>query len=430
MFTSGIAEWHQAAGHGLIMQFIVNQFTCQYGTGAAIALAATDLGSGQMLVITYKIQQHHSGRQAGTDFFFVEDKAYQCNFITCLKVSIIDVMKPVSAALPSLIYYRLIALWVLSEAMLGGIIFGLRIPVSGLVVGSCAVICISLIAWYEPVKGAIIKATIIVAIFKMMLSPQAPPAAYFAVLFQGLLGEALYWNRRWFRLATVVLAVLALLESAVQRILVLTIIYGNGGWRALNGFVNNLTGQDRITDYSYYIITWYILAHLVAGLIVGLWAGNLPVRIQFMSLLLKQYPVETGTPKVVPITVLKTRKRRRSILFLVWIILLLLYVQSFFHIGKPLLPPHISLRILVRSVIIVLGWYFLVGPLLRQALNRWLEQKKKQSQVHIQKVFQLLPATKGLITASWKLSGKKKGWARVVLCSKIILANTFSGANA
>jgi len=53
----------------------------------------------------------------------------------------------------SLLYYRLIALWALAEALLGGIIHGLRIPVSGLVVGSCAVICICLIAWYAPAKG-------------------------------------------------------------------------------------------------------------------------------------------------------------------------------------------------------------------------------------------------------------------------------------
>jgi hypothetical protein len=83
------------------------------------------------------------------------------------------------------IYYRLIALWVLCEALLGSIIFTFRIPVSGLVIGSCAVSCISSIAWYHPVKGAILKATIIVAIFKMMLTPQALPTAYFAVFFKG-----------------------------------------------------------------------------------------------------------------------------------------------------------------------------------------------------------------------------------------------------
>src|SRR4030095_12568096 len=111
-----------------------------------------------------------------------------------------------------------IALWVLCEAMLGGIIHGFKIPISGLVVGSCAVICICLIAYYVPVKGSIIKATIIVAIFKMMLSPQAPLPAYIAVFFQGLMGELLFWKKRYYRLCCLLLGVIALLESGLQRI--------------------------------------------------------------------------------------------------------------------------------------------------------------------------------------------------------------------
>src|SRR5687768_15660381 len=101
----------------------------------------------------------------------------------------------------SLVYYRLIALWVLCEALLGGIIHGLRLPVSGIIVGSAAVICITLIAWKVPHKGAILKATVIVAIFKMMLSPQAPPPAYIAVFFQGMTGELFFWNRKNFKAA-------------------------------------------------------------------------------------------------------------------------------------------------------------------------------------------------------------------------------------
>ncbi|MBL7748647.1 MAG: hypothetical protein JNM19_14520, partial [Chitinophagaceae bacterium] len=148
------------------------------------------------------------------------------------------------------LYYRLIALWVISEAMLGGIIHGLRIPVSGLLVGSCAVVCICLIAWYAPVRGAIIKATIIVAIFKMMLSPQAPPMAYAAVFFQGLLGELLFRNKKYFTVTCILFAVLALLESGLQRILVLTIIYGNDLWVVINDFINGLTKQKTATNYS------------------------------------------------------------------------------------------------------------------------------------------------------------------------------------
>ena len=308
--------------------------------------------------------------------------------------------------------------------MLGSIIFSFRIPVSGLVIGSCAVACISLIAWYAPAKGAILKATIIVAIFKMMLSPQAPPPAYIAVFFQGLMGELLFWNKKYFRIACSLLAVIAMLESAFQRIISITIIYGNDFWTAVNGFLNKLTGTNRLTDYSFFIIFWYVLLHIVVGVLVGLWIGVLPQKIQLLSGLQKQYSID---PLHEPIntTVRKRRKMKRRILFIIWIGLLALYVQSFFGIGKPLLPSQMALRILIRSIIIVLTWYFLISPALKQLLHKWLQRKKQQSAEQIQQVLNLLPSTKGLVMQSWQLSAERKGWKRIVLCCKIILANTF-----
>ncbi|MDP4264119.1 MAG: hypothetical protein Q8941_16445 [Bacteroidota bacterium] len=330
----------------------------------------------------------------------------------------------------SLIYYRLIALWILNEAMLGGIIHGLQVPVSGLVVGSCAVVCICLIAWYVPAKGAIIKATIIVAIFKMMLSPQAPPPAYIAVFFQGLMGELLFMPRKFYRIVCVLFAVLALAESGLQRILIWTVVYGNDFWKAINSFLNNLTGQKELTDYSYFIITWYVMAHLVIGALIGLWTGILPQQIAFLESVRRKYKVINEPAAAISFPRVKRRKKVRRILFIIWAALILLYAQSYFGIGRSLLPPAISLRILIRSVIVILSWVFIAAPLLKQALNKWLQRRKTRSQQEIQQVLEILPATQQLITKSWQLSGEKKGWRRIRLCCKIILANTFHPADA
>jgi nucleoside-triphosphatase THEP1/ABC-type thiamin/hydroxymethylpyrimidine transport system permease subunit len=324
------------------------------------------------------------------------------------------------------IYYRLIALWVLNEAMLGGIIHGLKIPVSGLIVGGCAVICICLIGWYVPKKGAILKATLIVAVFKMMLSPQAPPPAYIAVFFQGLMGELLFWNRRFFKLSCLLLAMLSLLESGLQRILVLTILYGNDLWKVINDFINGLTKQKTATNYSLLIGGGYVLLHLIAGLVVGWWASILPGRIA-------KWNKEEGNKIIIsddgraslPVMV-KRKKQLKKGLLIVWILLIVLYAQSYFKIGTPLLPSHISLKILLRSVIIVLSWYFIVGPLLKKLLHYWLQKKKTRSQQDVREVLQLLPATKELITQSWRRSANKKGWKRMTAAGKIILVNSLS----
>jgi nucleoside-triphosphatase THEP1 len=326
----------------------------------------------------------------------------------------------------SLIYYRLIALWALSEAMLGGIIHGLKIPVSGLVVGSFAIICICLIAWYVPVKGAIIQATLIVAIFKMMLSPQAPPPAYIAVFFQGLLGELLFFNRKFFRLSCLLLAILALVESGLQRILVLTIIYGNDLWKVINDAINGLTKQKTTFNYSLLLAGGYVLLHLVTGLVVGWWASVLPGRISKWSED-DQNKIVLSNDITAPLPVARKRRRRlKKGLFVVWIVLMLLYAQSYFRIGDPLLPPHISLKILIRSFIILLTWYFIAGPLLKKLLNYWLEKKQSGSQLEIRHVLDLLPATQQLIAESWKRSAGLSGSKRLIACVKTTLVNAMN----
>jgi nucleoside-triphosphatase THEP1 len=328
---------------------------------------------------------------------------------------------------PATLYYRLIAVWVICEAMLGGIIHGFRIPVSGLVVGSCAVICICLVAWYVPQKGAIIKATIIVAVFKMMLSPHAPPTAYIAVFFQGLLGELLFNQRKLFRLSCMLLAVLALLESGLQRILVLTIVYGNDLWKVVNDFMNGLTRQKQTTNYSLWIGSIYVFLHLVTGLFVGWWASILPKKIAAWGQDERTVLIPPTAISFAPIAVNK-RKRRRIGIFIIWILLTGLYIQSYYKIGTPLLPYHVSMKILLRSLIIIMGWILIVGPLLTQVLHRWLEKRKDRSRTEVAAVLELLPSTKALLAQCWKQSSAQKGLKRLRMFIRLSLVNALSSA--
>ncbi|HEV7780559.1 MAG TPA: nucleoside-triphosphatase [Chitinophagaceae bacterium] len=323
-------------------------------------------------------------------------------------------------------YYRLIAIWVLCEAMLGGIIHGFRIPVSGLVVGSAAVICICLIAWYVPVRGAIIKATIIVAIFKMMLSPQAPPPAYIAVFFQGLSGELLFRNKKFFRFSCILLAVLALLESGLQRILVLTIVYGNDLWKVINDFINGLTKQKNTTNYSLLIGTAYVFLHLVTGLLVGWWASALPQKIERWRKDKRFEITGTDTSTIELPKPSKKRKRFKAGMFIVWLLLIALYVQSYFKIGTPLLPSHISLKIFLRSLIIILAWIFIIGPLIKQLLPKWLDKKKGQSKQDVAEVLDMLPSTRTLLSQCWKQTAGNKGRKRMGVFVKMVLVNALS----
>ncbi len=325
-------------------------------------------------------------------------------------------------ALPArpVIYYRLIALWVISESMLGGVIHALKLPVSGLLVGSAAVICICLMAWYVPVRGAILRATLVVAVFKMMLSPQAPPPAYIAVFFQGLMGELLFRSRRFYAPVCILFAVLALLESGLQRVLVLTIIYGKDGWQVVNDFINGLTRQRVPTDYVAWVALAYVAIHFFAGLFLGSWLAGLPARITRWRQATGNISMMTATA-----TAVKTqgRRKRHTGFILVWIVLLLVYIQSEVGIGSPLLPSSLALRVLVRSILVVAGWYFIAGPLLKLLLQRWLRRQQTARRKDIEQVAQVLPGMKRLVADSWKQAGGSP-WVRLFAWSRLVLVKT------
>lgn len=298
-------------------------------------------------------------------------------------------------------YYRLITLWVVCEAFIGGIIHGLHIPVSGLIVGSAAITCISLIAWYHPKAGSIIRATIVVLIFKMLLSPQAPITAYVAVLFQGLLGELIFRNRKYFSAAAIVFAVIALLESAFQRFLIMTIIYGSDIWTAINFLLNNLTGQQQWTNYSKLFIAGYTAIHLVIGILLGYSISILPARIEKW----KRHPLlEPVSPPLHNEN--KNWKFRKWWIAILWLLLVLLLAQSEWGPGKALVPSGTILPMLIRSLIIICSWILFLGPIMKWFLHRWLKNRQGKLKEEMEEVMSLLPATIELVKEGWQIAGR------------------------
>lgn len=323
------------------------------------------------------------------------------------------------------LYYRLIALWAVCEGVLGGIIHGFQLPVSGLFVGGAAIVIICMIGYFVPQKGAILQATLMVEIFKMMLSPQSPLPAYLAVAFQGVTGELFFFNKRFYKISCVLFAAIALFESAIQRIITMTLIYSNEFWKAMDAFINGITGQTEVTRYSYYIAGGYVLLHIVAGIAIGIFASRIPSKLNIWK---KDKQFVIAVPEIHENEIIEKHRRKKTgkhSLLIIWLILLLLFLQSSFHIGKPLLPADNILQILVRSFLILLTWYFLLSPVLLFFLKKYLSGQRKKSQSTINEILLLIPSTRTLIKNSWKISGEKKGIGRFNRFIKIVLINSF-----
>lgn len=323
------------------------------------------------------------------------------------------------------LYYRIIALWVIVEGIAGGIMHGLRIPFSGMFISGGAVICISLLGYYFPEKNAILKAMMVVIFFKLMIAPHSPVTAYFALFFQATVGQFLFYFLKSYELSCLILGVVALIESSIQRVIILVIVYGNDFLKAFNSFVHNLLKTENINNYALWLILLYFTLHAVAGVAVGFLAIRMIRLIRASPEERKQYELpaeyfDSGnivTPK-------KSRRGSfRILLFVIWIIMLLLYFQSIFKIGTPLLPSTSIMHIIVRSTLIILSWFFIVAPLIKMWLKRKMEKQKGRLSTEIERVMQLLPTTEIVVRGSWKYSEKEKGFARLKLFWKVLLIN-------
>ncbi len=167
-------------------------------------------------------------------------------------------------------WLRLVALWVLAESFLGGLLHGLKLPVTGLLVGGSAMLCIQLIAWHFPNRGSVLKAMIIVMLMKFSLSPHSPFPAYLAVLFQGISGEFLLRGRRFFLLKCLFFGLIGMMESALQRLLVLIFLSGTEIWEALDMWISKVSSGLGPEKFSHWLALAYLLVHALAGLVLGI----------------------------------------------------------------------------------------------------------------------------------------------------------------
>ncbi len=163
---------------------------------------------------------------------------------------------------------RLTALWALNECGLGGFLHAIQSPFTGLLVGSLAMICIAFICSLSENKWQTMMTSLaIVLVIKALVSPHSTPTAYIAVIFQGVTGAFIYRYIPGLLFSSMLFVSLGLVESALQRLLTLTILYGNTLWEAINIWGEWVTKQWGVIlpfSSSRLIIFFYLAIHLLA----------------------------------------------------------------------------------------------------------------------------------------------------------------------
>ncbi len=316
---------------------------------------------------------------------------------------------------------KLTAIWAFSESAFGGILHALTIPFRGLFISAAAVLFISLIALFSRSSKEILKATLIVILIKALVSPHTPLTAYAAVGIQGLLGYLLFINKNFYRLSAMLLGILTLLFSAVQKIIMLTILFGNTLWKSINIFIKQVSteffniGQSSDINYGYLLVLVYVTIHIIAGIFIGFYAGLLPQKISYYKKQIAEIKFnefENGLPK-------KDKKKKKKswlqrptgIILLIISFMALLF--SYLFPSSSEIPAIEIIIMLIRSVVLTIIWYVLLAPVVKSLFQKYLSSRKSLYSKEIDEILNMFPHFKNIVSYSWKNSSGKKGLKRI-----------------
>jgi hypothetical protein len=314
------------------------------------------------------------------------------------------------------IILRITALWAFSEAFLGGILHAFHIPFAGLILSSFAVLCMVALNLQGYYKGLILKATILVIIIKALISPHTPVSAYFAVLLQGAFGELLFFTGVPFFFSCIFLGIAALMQSAFQKLIILTLIFGVDFWKALDEFLNTITklmGAATVS-YSFYLVIIYLVVHFVAGLFIGVFSYRLPglllgAKEEFKDI---QFSIPDSLV-IIPLTKNSKTKFGKPIYWLLFLLLSFALYQAYSEKSLLILAQSKAVKLIIRSTLFLLFWYFFAAPLLLLLFQKWLAKQQGKFSQEIDSILKLLPEMKFITEKCWIQTKDFRGLRRV-----------------
>ncbi len=316
-------------------------------------------------------------------------------------------------------FLKITSFWVFTEGILGGILHSLKLPFTSIFIVASAVLWISLLAKFSEKRSDILQSLIIVLILKMILSPHASIMAHIAVIFQGLLGYFLFSIIKNVRLAISLLAVLSMLESSLQKVLVGFFFYQKPFQAVWEVFMEKLAGDfsffQNVNNLVLSILATYIGVYVGMGVFVALLVIKIIKEVEILYKEEKiQFSLEHQEGKVTknpPINVLKSKSINKialiaTILLVIGTLFFTFYLENF--LGKNYFSKNSSsyifmliTGILLRTVALFFFLKEIIGNFLLYYLKNFLEKQKNKYTLQIIQILDYLPKVKENTLLIW-----------------------------
>ncbi len=296
-----------------------------------------------------------------------------------------------------------------------------------MVVSSIAVFSILMMIRAGARRGDLFKALMIVAAVKAMVSPHSPPTAYMALFFQGGLALLMLPVLQRRLSAGYILLFLALMESGIQKIIVLTLIFGRDLWSSIDIFSDYLykifipRSSGLSFSVGFGIIAVYLALHALYFLLSAVWfrrflRGLDKFDTQDISIVLESSePQDDGK-----------RKKRVRLSWFIYPLAIVLMALTFIY---PVFESSVgwrALRMVLRSILLLSLWYGLAGPFLVRWLRRHIHFRQQQYTSEIDAVLHILPLLKKVFLQVWRRHHRRPERKLSVFLQELLMTLLFA----
>lgn len=301
---------------------------------------------------------------------------------------------------------RLTALWAFVESALGGMLHLFKSPFTGLTVGGFAMLILIFISRLSNNSSAqIFKSLIIVLVIKFTLSPQTPPTAYIAVCFQALVAIVIF-NLSSVNYITVMLfCVIAMLESAFQKLLVLTIVFGKQFWTSVDIFLNFISNElgfiKSVSGFA--IVGLYCIIYLLGGITIGVIANKILERKQSFDSPVFNYKTEMQA------NIQRTKYKK-----FIYFFCTLLFISACFFMTTNDNKLLGIIKIITYSLLMIFAFQFVILNFLKLCLKKILSKQKVKYYEEINSILNQFPEIEKIVTHSWSNAGQIKGLNKIM----------------
>lgn len=237
-----------------------------------------------------------------------------------------------------------------------------------------------------------------------MLSPHTPPAAYLAVAIQGGVGYLLFQSRNYYKASCLVLGVITQLQSALQRLVIMLIVFGADLYQVAHAFVNYILKKAGMPEGEYvlYIVLIYIGAHVLMGILVGWLAGHLPGILERKQLYLQQQLQAVAQTPIYNSVYTSEKKVSRKRKFPVTIGILTIGILLALALYLDITPEQQVFPIITRAILIYIVWSLLLLPILIKSIQKWSRIKRSLLAKELEQLLAIFPFVKQQVQLSWK----------------------------